>query len=328
LSGFQARNPDLRPPMIRPPSLLSPWYRVLAGIVVLVAGLGGTMACAGTGYRDIAYFVEGSGATLAIVVEYRSDGSRSINLQFRGGSYGGPVFFHEKEWQLFTDNLRRVKGGAESQEQTFSDVASPGGGLLRMTAVRHGSEVRLTLVHQPEKGDSYPAVSFHLSPADFDNTLKAVVEAAKANHVVSAATAADFAQFRADLGARFTLEQLQDFEIAIRELELDAANRGKTTAAEQAADMRAVVNKKSFPDVVLLGWRARRVRILREFPEARRLIDQDTAEAAKTASTGTPEAVTRRLAAEKQALDKLRRDRDDTLRRLNELTQVIGRPAQ
>ena len=94
----------------------------------------------------------------------------------------------------------------------------------------------------------------------------------------------------------------------------------------ERADMLAVINRKTLPDAVLLGWRARRVRILRELPEARRLVDQDAAEAAKTAATGTPESITRRLASEKQALDKLRRDRDDTMRHLTELTEVIGQP--
>jgi len=293
-----------------------------------VAGLVGPLARAGNGYRDIAYFEEGTVATLAIVVEYRPDGSRSINVNFRGAGYGGPLFFHEKEWQLFSDTLNRVKGSPDGKEQTFPDIASPGGSLLRLLSDRHGGAINLTLIRQPDKGDSYPAVPFHLPPADFDNLLKAVVEAAKANNVVSAATAADFARFRADLGARFTPEQLQDFDIAIEELKLDALRRGKPTPAEQEADMLAVVNKKAFPEAVLLGWRARRVRILGEFPEARQLIDRDTAEAARTAATGTPEAVTRRLASEKQALDKLRRDRDDTMRRLTELTQVIGRPEQ
>jgi len=40
---------------------------------------------------------------------------------------------------------------------------------------------------------------------------------------------------------------------------------------------------------------------------------------------GTPETVTRRLASEKELLAKLRRDRDDTLRHLTELTEDIHR---
>ena len=94
------------------------------------------------------------------------------------------------------------------------------------------------------------------------------------------------------------------------------------------ANLLAVVNRKTFPDVVVLGWRARKDRIIREIPGAIRLVNEDTAEAARTAATGTPEDVTRRLAREKEALAKLRRDRDDSLRRLTEMDEVIGRPRE
>ena len=307
-------------------SFLSPWLGAWAGLVMLGLGLGLPSARAGSGYRDIAYFHEGTVADLSIVVEYQPDGSRSINVRFNRSPLGGSMFFHREQWQVFAGQLGSAKSAPEGVEQKFPDLPTPGGSLLRMSFVRHGGEISLTLIHQPDKGDSYPPVPFHLAPADFDPLLQAMVEAAKAEIIVSAASAAEFARFRADLGTRFTPGQLQDFDTAIQELQLDAIHRGKATAADREADMLAVVNRKTFPDAVLLGWRARRVRILSEFPEARRLIDQDTAEAAKTAATGTPESLTSRLASEKQALDQLRRDRDDTLRRLNELAQVIGRP--
>jgi hypothetical protein len=312
--------------MKRPVSFLSPWLGVCAGFVILVLGLGFPSARAGSGFKDIAYFEEGTVANLFIVVEYKPDGSRSINVRFNRSPLGSSMFFHREQWQVFAGQLGQAKDAPEGVEQKFPDLPTPGGSLLRMSFVRHGGEISLTLINQPDKGDSYPPVPFHLAPADFDHLLKAMVEAAKAEVIVSAASAAEFARFRADLGTRFTAEQLQDFDTAIQELQLDAMNRGKATTADREADMLAVVNRKTFPDAVLLGWRARRVRILREFPEARRLVDQDTAEVAKTAATGTPESITSRLASEKQALDKLRRDRDDTMRRLNELAQVIGRP--
>ena len=312
--------------MKRPVLFLSPWFGAWTGIVIFVLGLGLPSARAGSGFRDIAYFEEGTVANLFIAVEYKPDGSRSINVRFNRSPRGSTLFFHREQWQVFAGQLGHAKGAPEGVEQKFPDLASPGGGLLRMSFVRHGGEISLTLINQPDKGDSDPPVPFHLAPADFDLLLKAIVEATKAEIIVSATSAAEFARFRADLGTRFTAEQLQDFDTAIQELQLDATNKGKATAADREADMLAVVNRKTFPDAVLLGWRARRVRILREFPEARRLIEQDTAEVAKTAATGTPESVTSRLASEKQTLDKLRRDRDDTLRRLNELTQVIGRP--
>ena len=313
-------------PMKRPVSFLSPWLGAWAGIVMLVLGLGLPSARAGSGFKDIAYFEEGTVANLFIVVEYKPDGSRSINARFNRSPLGSSMFFHREQWQVLAGQLGQAKSAPEGVEQKFPDLPTPGGSLLRMSFVRHGGEISLTLINQPDKGDSYPPVPFHLAPANFDHLLKAMVEAAKAEVIVSAASAPEFARFRADLGTRFAPDQLQDFDTAIQELQLDAMNRGKATAADREADMLAVVNRKTFPDAVLLGWRARRVRILREFPEARRLVDQDTAEAAKTAATGTPESIASRLAGEKQALDKLRRDRDDTMRRLNELAQVIGRP--
>jgi len=310
----------------RPVSFLSPWLGAWAGVVILVLALGLPAARAGSGFRDIAYFEEGRVASLAMFVEYEPDGSRRINLYFRRSPYGGPMIFHGTLWKAFSDNLNRVKDGPDGGEQTFADIDTLSSGLLRMSAVRHGGAISLTLIRQPDKGDSYPPVPFHLTPADFDHLLKAMVDAAQAEIIVSAASAAEFARFRADLGTRFTPEQLQDFNTAIQELQLDAMNRGKATAADCEAATLAVVNRKSLPDVVLLGWRTRRDRILREFPEAWRLINRDTAEVAKTAATGTPESITSRLASEKLALDKLRRDRDDALRRLNEMAQVIGRP--
>ena len=313
-------------PLQRPVSFLSPSLGAWAGIVLLVLGLGLPAAGAGSGYQEIAYCAEGTVANLSIVVEYKPDGSRSINVRFNRPPLGSSLFFHREQWQVFAAQLGAAKGAPEGVEQKFPDLPTPGGSLLRMAFVRQGGDIRLTLIHQPDKGDSYPPVPFHLAPADFDLLLQAMVAAAKAEIIVSAASAAEFARFRADLGTRFPPEQLQDFDTALQELQLEAMHRGKATAAEREADLLAVINRKTFPEVVLRGWRARRVRILAEFPEARRLIDQDTAEAARTAATGTPAALTSRLASEKQALDQLRRDRDDTLRRLKELAHVIGRP--
>jgi hypothetical protein len=309
-----------------PTSFLSPWFNTLAGIVILFVGLGVPNARAGSGYKDIAKFEEGTVATLSIVVEYKPDGSRSINVRFNRPPYGGSMFFHGEEWKVFSDNLDRVKSGPDGVEQKFADLDTPGGSLLRMSSVRQRSEISLTLIRQSAKGDSYPSVPFHLAPADFENLLKAVVEAAKADIIVSAASASEFAQFRKDLGTRFTPEQLQDLDTAVLELQLDAMHRNIATSAGREADMLAVANRKTVPAVVLLGWRARKARLLREIPEARQLLDHDAEEAAKTAATGTPESVTRRLNSEKEVLAKLKRDFADTNRHLTELAEVITSP--
>ena len=312
--------------MMRLPFLLSPWFRALAGIAIVVAGLASLTAHAGSGYKDIAYFEEGSVANLSIVVEYKPDGSRSINVRFNRPPHGGSMFFHTEQWKAFADNLSRVKGGADGQQQTFADLDTPGGSLLRMSAVRHGGEINLTLIDQPDKGDSYPPVPFHLQPGDFENLLKAMVAAAKAEVIVSAGTAADFAKFRADLGTRFTPDQLQEFDIAIQELQLDAVKRNPAITDGGEAAMLAIANRKTFPDVVVLGWRARKDRLIRQIPGAIKLVSDDTAEAARTAAAGTSESVARRLASEQEVLAKLRHDRDDALRRLNELAEPIGKP--
>src|ERR1700712_5285163 len=159
--------------MHRPPLFFSRWFRSLASIVVLIVGLGSPRARASSGYKDIAYFEEGTVATLAIVVEYKPDGLRSINVRFNRVPYGGSLFFHREEWKVFSDNLDRVKSGADGMEQDFADLDTLGGSLLRMSSVRHGSEINLTLTRQSAKGDSYPSVVFHVSPEDFENFLKA-----------------------------------------------------------------------------------------------------------------------------------------------------------
>jgi hypothetical protein len=309
-------------------SFLAPWSGALAGIILFAIGPASTELQAGSGFKDIAYFEEGTAATLAIVVEYKPDGLRSINVRFNRPPNGGSLFFHDEEWKAFSNNLSRVKGGPDRMEQTFADLDAPGGSLLRMSAARRGNDVSLTLINQPHRGDSHPPVPFHLSPADFDNLLKAVVDAAKATVIVNASSATEFARFRTEIAARFTPAQLQDFDTGIQELQLDARHRGMATEAAREADLLGTINRKTFPDAVLLGWRARKARLIREIPEALRLVNQDTADAAKTVAPGTPESVAHRLASEKEALAKLRHDRDDTLRHLNELTEPIGRPTR
>lgn len=153
---------------------------MLAGLVILFSGLGVSNARAGSGYKDIAKFEEGTVATLSIVVEYKPDGGRSINVRFNRPPYGGSMFFHGEEWKVFSDNLSRAKSAPMEVEQKFTDLDTPGGSLLRMSSVRHGGEIHLTLIRQPSKGDSYPAVAFHLRPADFDDFLRAVADAVKA----------------------------------------------------------------------------------------------------------------------------------------------------
>src|SRR4051812_32038435 len=91
----------------------------LAGIVLFTIGAASPAVHAGSGFKDIAYFEEGSVATLAIVVEYKPDDLRSINVRINRPPHGGSLFFHDAEWKELTSNLNRVKLGPDGTEQTF-----------------------------------------------------------------------------------------------------------------------------------------------------------------------------------------------------------------
>lgn len=134
--------------------------------------------------------------------------------------------------------------------------------------------------------------------------------------VVTAATKEDFTRFNADLGRRFPPEQLQDFDTAVQELQLDAMHRDIATAAGREADMLAAVHGKTVHAVTLLGWQARRARFLRELAEITRMLEHDLKLAANAPAAGPSEALTRRLGSEKEVQAKLQRHLAETDRRL------------
>jgi hypothetical protein len=133
---------------------------------------------------------------------------------------------------------------------------------------------------------------------------------------VRATHAEELTEFRAELGARFTPEQLQPFDTAVDELQLDAMNRGVASAADREQDMLASVNGKTVHEALLLGWTARHNRFLREIAGLTKMLDHDLQQQQQTAATGTPESVTRRIGSEKEVLDQLRRNLSDTDQRL------------
>ena len=133
--------------------------------------------------------------------------------------------------------------------------------------------------------------------------------------IVSAASPGEFAQFRAELGVRFTADRLKDFDTATNELQLDAMNRDVATAAGREADMLAVANGKPVHSVVLLGWQAREARFGRELAELTRMLDHDVQQRDK-AGAATPESVVARIASEREVIAKLQRDLAETERRL------------
>lgn len=136
---------------------------------------------------------------------------------------------------------------------------------------------------------------------------------------VSAASASEFTRFRADLGTRFTPEQLKDFDTATQELQLDAMNRDLPSVAAREADMQRAANGRTVHAVTLLGWKARRARFLRETDMMQRMLARDLEEQARTAATGTPAGLTRRIGSEREVLAKLQTSLAETERHLVEL---------
>lgn len=137
--------------------------------------------------------------------------------------------------------------------------------------------------------------------------------------VVAASSHGEFTQFRADLGAHFPAERLKDFDTATRELELDAMNRNIATADAREAEMLRTVNGLTVQAIVVLGWDARRTRFLREIADITGMLDRDLALQSKSATTGTPESVTRRIGSEREVLAQLQHNLAETEARLKDM---------
>jgi len=138
--------------------------------------------------------------------------------------------------------------------------------------------------------------------------------------VVSAASKEDFTRFNADLGQRFPPEQLQAFDTAVQELQLDAMHRDIATAAGREADMLAAVNGQTVHAVTLLGWQARKARFLRELAEITRMLEHDLRQAAKAPPS---DSLARRIGSEKEVSAKLQASLAETDRRL---AGLLSRP--
>lgn len=133
---------------------------------------------------------------------------------------------------------------------------------------------------------------------------------------VRAASAEELAAFRAELGARFGPEHLQAFDTALQELQLDAMNRDVATAGAREAAMRAAVHGKTVRAAEILGWQARRRRILGEIALLTPQLEHDLKRRAETAATGTPQIVLNRIQNVEDILARLRRDLAATEQRL------------
>lgn len=128
-----------------------------------------------------------------------------------------------------------------------------------------------------------------------------------ADSPVHAASADELAATRADLVARFGAAALAPFDTALNELQLAGMDRGLASAAARAAAMLEQVNGRTVRAVEILGWQARRTRLLAEIKQLTDLRDQQVAVRERTAATGTPSAVHDRVASAEEVLSKLRR---------------------
>jgi hypothetical protein len=133
---------------------------------------------------------------------------------------------------------------------------------------------------------------------------------------VRASTSAELAAFRAELGERFTAGQLQPIDTAFQELQLDAMNRGVTTAEAREEDMLAAVNGQTIRATLVLGWKVRRERILREIVFTTAVREQNLKIQQQTAAAGTPLSVVTHLQNAREILERLQHDLTDTEQRL------------
>lgn len=134
--------------------------------------------------------------------------------------------------------------------------------------------------------------------------------------VVRAATSSELASFRADLGTRFAADQLEPFDIALQELQLDAMHREITPPAAREADMLAAINGKTIRAAQLLGWMARRARLLRETALFSTMLKRDLKTMDEAPATGPSQTFSNRIQNAQDILARLQHDLADTDRRL------------
>lgn len=135
---------------------------------------------------------------------------------------------------------------------------------------------------------------------------------ALADTVVRAATPEEWTECRADLGNRFSAEQLQPLETALLELKLDAMNRDIKSAEAREAQVRSVIHAQTVRQVETLGWQARHRRILSEIEYLEGLLANDL----KAQQTSTSTTLATHIQNEQEILARLRRDLAATARQL------------
>ena len=162
--------------------LLHLWARraILTGSIFLLSQLLVLRMQAQSSYKQLALFDEGTVAHLGLSVEYMPDKSRNINFWFSRSPLASTLFLHPREIKILADYLQQARIVPEDTRKKFPEIDRTGGSLLRMVVLRHEKEISLTLSCQPDVGDSYPAVVFHLAPTDFEAFVLAVAAADEA----------------------------------------------------------------------------------------------------------------------------------------------------
>lgn len=135
-----------------------------------------------------------------------------------------------------------------------------------------------------------------------------------ADTIVRAETGAELNAFRAELGSRFPPPQLAALDTALQELQLAAMDRFPS-AAERAAAMREEVHGKSVRAVEILGWQARRSRLLAEIEQMSATLEADLKTRERLGNSTSP-TVTNRIQNVQDILAKLRTHLAETERQL------------
>lgn len=133
---------------------------------------------------------------------------------------------------------------------------------------------------------------------------------------VRAADTSEFSSFKTDLERRFPKDRLAPFETALTELQWDAMHRGIKTMAEREQDMLARIDGLTVREAQILGWSARRERLLREIAAMTEIRDHNKRLQEKTTATGTPESVLTHLHNAEDILTRQNRDLAETEHRL------------
>lgn len=141
--------------------------------------------------------------------------------------------------------------------------------------------------------------------------------------IVRSSSSSELTLFRTELSGRFTPEQLRPFDTAIQELKLDAMNRDIAGSAAREEDMRSVINGKSVHATLVLGWKARRNRLLGEIAQMSGLLERDLKRQQATAATGTPESVLTHIQNEQDILARLRHSLQGTESQLEAWTSQV-----